>query len=83
MSKVVQIRDVPDDVHTALVQAAKAEGLSLTRYALRELERAARRPAVTRHNADVIDRVRREVDVQVPRIDIVDALQEGRDRIEA
>ncbi len=31
MSRVIQIRDVPDDVHDALPDAAAAQGLSLTR----------------------------------------------------
>ena len=34
VSRVIQIRDVPDDVHDALVEAAEAQGLSLTRYML-------------------------------------------------
>ena len=38
MSKVMQFRDVPDEVHDALAQAARAQGLSLTKYVLRELE---------------------------------------------
>ena len=43
MSKVIQVRDVPDDVHEALVRQAKAEGLSLNQFVLREYEKIARR----------------------------------------
>lgn len=42
MPKVIQIRDVPDDVHAALVARADAAGLPLSRFALRELERVSR-----------------------------------------
>ena len=34
MAKVIQIRDVPDDVHDALVIQAEARGLSLTKFLL-------------------------------------------------
>lgn len=54
MSKVIQIRDVPDDVHDALVHAAQAQGLSLTRCVLRELDHLAKRAHVVRDNAAVI-----------------------------
>jgi hypothetical protein len=40
MPRVIQIRDVPDDVHDALTDAAVAQGLSLTRYMLRDHEPA-------------------------------------------
>jgi len=37
MSKMVQIRNMPDDVHRRLKEKAVAEGLSLSEYLLREL----------------------------------------------
>ena len=43
MAKVVQVRDVPDDVHAALVAQAGAAGLSLNQFVLREYARIARR----------------------------------------
>lgn len=49
MAKVIQIRDVPDEVHAELTRRAAAAGLSLSRFALRELEltsRAARNTAI-------------------------------------
>lgn len=46
MSKMVQIRHVPDDVHRTLKVRAAAEGMSLTDYLLRELERMAQYPSV-------------------------------------
>ncbi len=39
----MHIRDVPDHVHDTLAEAAKARGLSLTRYMQLELEHLAQR----------------------------------------
>jgi plasmid stability protein len=52
MSKPLQIRDVPDDVHQTLRRKAKEAGLSLTAYARRVLERDAKQPAL----AEVLSR---------------------------
>lgn len=46
MTKNVQIRDVPDDVHQALRTRAAVLGMSLSDYLLDELRRLASRPAV-------------------------------------
>ena len=78
MSKVIQIRDVPDDVHRALVAAAEDDGLSLTKFALRELERVAARSEVVRHNAAVIRRAQRKVRGKVDRATILEVIHEGR-----
>jgi antitoxin FitA len=37
MSKMIQIRNVPDDMHRALKMSAAAEGISLSDYIKREL----------------------------------------------
>lgn len=47
MSTMIQIRDVPDRIHRAAKARAAVEGLTLSAYVLRELERALSRP--TRH----------------------------------
>jgi len=78
MSKVIQIRDVPDEVHRALADAAAAEGLSLTRFTLRELELVASRAQATRHNAAVIRSTQAAVGGRVDRQAILTALHEGR-----
>jgi plasmid stability protein len=78
MPKVIQIRDVPDDVHQALSQAASAQGLSLTRYMLRELEQVTHRAQVVRANAAVARQTQAEVRGQVDRDAILEALREGR-----
>jgi uncharacterized protein (DUF1778 family) len=78
MSRVIQIRDVPDDVHDALANAAAAQGLSLTRYMLRELEHLARRAEAVRSNAVVIRQTQATVRGHVDRDTILTALHEGR-----
>src|ERR1700692_523478 len=44
--KTIQVRNVPDQVHRTLRARAATSGVSLSDYALGELERAARRPPV-------------------------------------
>lgn len=78
MSRVIQIRDVPDDVHDALVDAAEAQGLSLTRYMLRELEHLAKRAQAVHANAVVIRQTQAKVRGRVDRDTILTALHEGR-----
>ena len=78
MSKVIQIRDIPDRVHAALVEAAEAEGLSLTGYLQRELTWLADRPAIARHNMDVIYAVRAGIGVELDNETINEVLAEGR-----
>jgi plasmid stability protein len=52
MSRTVQIRDVPDEVHRTLRARAAAAGQSLSAYLLAELTKVAERPPV----ADVLAR---------------------------
>jgi hypothetical protein len=46
MSKMMQIRDVPDDVHGILKARAAREGMSLSDFLKRELESTAKRPTM-------------------------------------
>lgn len=46
MSKMIQIRNVPDDVHRTLKVRAAAEGLSLSDYVKRDLEELARQATI-------------------------------------
>ena len=78
VSRVIQIRDVPDDVHEELRAAAEARGQSLTRYALAALEDAARRQRSVAHNAEVIRRAKAEIGADVPREAILQAVREAR-----
>jgi hypothetical protein len=83
MSRVIQIRDVPDELHDALVEAARAQGLSLNKFAQRELADAVRRRHAIAHNQAVIRRARRRMrDLGVPSFpneEIAAAVREGRD----
>lgn len=45
MTKMLQVRDVPDEIHRTLKARAALAGMSLSEYALRELRRAAERPS--------------------------------------
>jgi plasmid stability protein len=47
MGVLLQIRDVPDDVHRALKARAAAAGVSLSEYVRGVLERTANRPTPT------------------------------------
>jgi antitoxin FitA len=73
--KTIQVRNVPDDVHRELRTRAAASGVSLSDFALGELERVARRPAVS----DLLARARSRAG-GVKTGDIVDAVRSGRDR---
>ena len=46
MSKMIQVRDVPEDVHSTLKARAAREGISLSDYIKRELEHTAERPSM-------------------------------------
>lgn len=78
MSKVIQVRGVPDDVHAKLVAAAEVEGKSLTQYLAAELERLAYRADVQWHNAQVIRQARAKITSTVKRVDVQKSLDEGR-----
>jgi hypothetical protein len=78
MSKVIQIREVPDDVHDALLAAAKDQGMSLTRYLQRELAQVARRATVVAANAEVVRETQAEVRGTADRETILSLLHEGR-----
>jgi antitoxin FitA len=46
MPVMVQIRNVPSDLHRELKARAALEGMSLSEYLLRELRRVADRPTI-------------------------------------
>jgi antitoxin FitA len=73
--KTIQVRNVPDDVHRALRTRAAAAGISLSDFALEELERVAQRPPV----ADLLERARARAG-GADSAAIVAAIRAGRDR---
>jgi antitoxin FitA len=46
MSKMIQIRNVPDEVHTALKVRAAEEGISLSDYIKRDLEELSKQVTI-------------------------------------
>lgn len=78
MSKVIQVRGVPDEVHEILRNAADAQGLSLSKYMVRELDNLARRVEAVERNAAVIRRTQAKVGAPVDREQILAAIHEGR-----
>ena len=47
MSSLIQIRNVPSDVHRTLKTRAAAAGMTLSDFLLHEIEEIARRPTVS------------------------------------
>ena len=47
MSKMIQLRNVPDDLHRKLKARAAQEGMSLSDYLLAEIQKTAERPTVS------------------------------------
>jgi len=56
MSKMIQVRNVPDDVHRTLKARAAAAGMSLSDYVKQDLEAAAARPTLEEIDARVTER---------------------------
>lgn len=52
MSKMIQIRNVPDEVHRTLKVRAASEGLSLSDYVKRDLEELAKQATLEEAFAD-------------------------------
>jgi plasmid stability protein len=71
---LIQIRNVPDDVHRTLKMRAAAEGVSLSDYVLREVERAARTPTP----AELAQRIAARGPAGVTTDEILDARDSGR-----
>jgi len=56
MSKMIQLRHVPDDVHRKLKARAALEGLSLSEYLLQEVKKVAARPTLAELQARLAQR---------------------------
>lgn len=61
MSKMIQIRNVPDEVHQALKIRATRSGMSLSEFLLREVTKVADTLTVQ----DVVERARRRGPVEL------------------
>lgn len=74
--KMLQIRNVPDDVHRKLKARAALEGRSLSEFALAELRRSLERPT----RAELLERLkaRERAVVSEPAADAVRAERDAR-----
>jgi plasmid stability protein len=74
MSVMIQIRNVPDDVHRTLKSRAALAGMSLSEYLLREIREVAERPTFE----EALTRIRSREPV-ITSVDVVDVLRAARD----
>jgi hypothetical protein len=75
MSRSVQVRDVPEEVHAELSRQAVDAGLSLNRFVLAEFDRIARRG----RNAQVLRRAAARRGRRATSAQVVDAVRAERD----
>jgi plasmid stability protein len=61
MSKMIQIRNVPDDLHRTLKVRAAEAGMTLSDYLLSEIEQVARKPTL----AEMMERLRHDPPVEL------------------
>ena len=71
MAKMIQVRNVPDSVHSELVHRARKRGQTLTKFIEEILEREVSQPPIE----DVLDRIanREPVKLDRPIADIIRA----------
>ena len=75
MGKMVQIRNVPDDIHRIVKARAAMAGLSLSGYLLAEIRKFSERPT----SQELLERLERLSPVRV-RTSPARAVREERDR---
>lgn len=75
MSKMIQLRNVPDALHCTLKARAAIAGMSLSDYLLAEIRELAERPTLTELRARVQKRVRIALALDTARL-----IQEERPR---
>jgi plasmid stability protein len=74
MSKMIQVRNVPDRLHRELVRRARARGVTLTDYLEDILEREVSRPPAE----EVFERIARRTPVDLGR-SVAEILREERE----
>jgi plasmid stability protein len=75
MTVMIQIRNVPEDLHRRLKARAALAGMSLSDYLLREMREVASRPTVEELRARLANRT-----AVVPPIPPAEAIRAERDR---
>lgn len=76
MSVMVQIRNVPEEIHRKLKARAALAGMSISEYLLQDIERSLERPT----RAELLERLgrRSRVEPSEPIVAVVAAEREGR-----
>ncbi|MGB7846717.1 MAG: hypothetical protein WBL63_13960 [Candidatus Acidiferrum sp.] len=74
MSRMIQLRNVPDGLHRTLKARAALSGMSLSDYLVAEIRRVAERPTI----AELRERLERRTRVK-SRVPAADAVREERD----
>ena len=76
MARMLQVRNIPEDLHRELVRRAAARGQTLTHYVQEILEREIARPS----QEDVFERIRerQKVDLGAPAADWIREERETR-----
>ncbi len=74
MSKMIQVRNVPDAIHRTLKARAAKAGMSLSDYLLRELQHVAATPTLE----EMRERIRRLPPVKLP-ISVAEAVRRERE----
>jgi plasmid stability protein len=75
MPKMIQVRNVPDELHRRLKSRAAIDGLSLSDYLLREIRRTAERPTMS----EIAERLATRTSVRV-HISPAEILRQERNR---
>jgi plasmid stability protein len=75
MPKMIQVRNVPDELHRRLKSRAALESLSLSDYLLREIRRTTERPTMR----EIADRLATRTTVKV-HISPAEILRQERNR---
>jgi antitoxin FitA len=74
MSKMIQVRNVPDTLHRTLKAQAALAGMSLSDFLLAEIRRLADRPTI----AELRERLRRRASIDGP-VSAASAVRRERD----
>ncbi len=74
MPKMLQVRNIPDELHRALVRRAEARGLTLTDFVQDILEREVSRPP----REEVFERIRNAEPVDLGGRTAADVIREAR-----
>ena len=75
MAKIIQIRNVPDDLHRKLKARAAMAGMSLSEYLLREVRHIAEKPTME----EMLERIKK-AEAMITRMSPAEVLREKREK---